>query len=125
MLGKTFVALAVAFVLAAPAFATVTEDDFMLKTTRNLVDLCTARPDDPHAREAIQMCQGYLLGAYHYHTAESAPNERMVCLPPDRPARNETVAQFVDWAANHPQYQNELPVETAFRFLTEKWPCKQ
>jgi hypothetical protein len=25
----------------------------------------------------------------------------------------------------HPQYMNERPVETEFRFLTEKWPCQK
>ena len=32
---------------------------------------------------------------------------------------------FVEWAKAHPQYMNELPVETEFRFLMEKWPCKK
>jgi hypothetical protein len=111
--------------LAAPAFGAVTDDDFMVRTTANLVNLCAVRPDDPRAKEAIQMCHGYLIGAFHYETAELAPNERLVCLPQQAPTRNEGVAMFVDWAKAHPQYMNELPVETQFRFLTATWPCKK
>jgi len=32
---------------------------------------------------------------------------------------------FLAWAQAHPQYMNERPVETEFRFLTEKWPCQK
>ena len=31
---------------------------------------------------------------------------------------------FIDWAKAHPQYMDESPVETEFRFLMETWPCK-
>jgi hypothetical protein len=40
-----------------------------------------------------------------------------------RPSRDETVAMFVDWAKDHPQYWDEPAVETEFRFLMETWPC--
>ena len=32
---------------------------------------------------------------------------------------------FIAWVQAHPQYMNEPPVETEFRFLTEKWPCQK
>ena len=125
MLVKSLAALIIAACLAPPAFGAVTDDDFTLKTTANLLNLCAVRPDDPRAKEAIHMCHGYLLGAFHYHEAELPSNERLVCLPEKRPARNEAIAMFVEWAKARPQYLNELPVETEFRFLTEKWPCKK
>jgi len=31
---------------------------------------------------------------------------------------------FVEWVKAHPQHWRETPVETEFRFLMEKWPCK-
>ena len=40
-------------------------------------------------------------------------------------AVSESLAMFVEWAKARPQYMNELPVETEFRFLIEKWPCKK
>jgi len=48
----------------------------------------------------------------------------MFCLPEPKPTRNDTIAMFISWAKQHPQYMYETPVETEFRFLNEKWPCK-
>jgi Rap1a immunity proteins len=110
------------------AGAAVTDEDFVLATTRNLVNLCSVSADDPRAKEAIQMCEGYMLGAYHYYLAtNSGKNDmRLVCLPNSpKPSRNEAVAMFVEWAKANPQYMNEAPVESEFRFLSAKWPCKK
>ncbi|HEY1371862.1 MAG TPA: Rap1a/Tai family immunity protein [Candidatus Binatia bacterium] len=121
---KSLVALILFTCLTVPAFGAVTDDDFMVRTTANLVNLCAVRPDDPRAKEAIQMCHGYMVGAFHYEEAELPAKERLVCLPQQAPTRNESVAMFVEWAKAHPQYMKELPVETQFRFLTATWPCK-
>jgi len=111
------------------AAAAVTDEDFEVKTTRNLLNLCTVSADDPRAKEAIQMCQGYLVGAYQYYLAtESGPAKdsmRLVCITDPAPTRNQAVAMFVEWAKARPQYMNEVPVDTEFRFLSEKWPCKK
>jgi len=107
------------------ASAAVTEEDFVMKTTRNLVNLCTASPQDPRYEEAINFCQGYMVGAYHYSIAEHSkdPKNLFVCLPDPKPSRNEVVALFVAWAQAHPQYMTDMPVESQFRFMSEKWPC--
>jgi hypothetical protein len=104
----------------------VTEADFEVKTTGSLLNLCTASTTDPHYRAAIHFCHGYLVGAYHYHIAQagSEGGKRLVCPPTPPPSRNETIRQFITWAQAHPQYMNERPVDTEFRFLTEKWPCQ-
>ncbi len=108
------------------ANANVTEEDFVAKKTQNLINLCTASPQDPHYRDAIHFCQGYLVGAFHYYQAETQDkeDEKFLCFPEPKPSRNETIDQFISWAGNHPEYLNEMPVETEFRFLTEKFPCK-
>jgi hypothetical protein len=109
-----------------PALAgEVDVQNFEVKTTRDLINLCTASADDPLYSKAIHFCHGYLLGAYHYYEASTAgPNaNRIVCPPKERPSRNETVQKFMEWAKARPQFWNELPVETEFRFLTELWPC--
>jgi hypothetical protein len=114
--------------LTAPGIAgAVTEEDFLVKTTQDLVDLCTVSPNDPLADEAVHFCHGYLVGAYHYYLAESSGPEgkRLVCLPNPPPSRSEAIAMFIEWAKAHPQYMGEAPVETQFRFLMEKWPCKR
>jgi len=107
------------------ASAAVTEEDFVVKTTRNLVNLCTASPQDPRYEEAINFCQGYMVGAYHYSIAEHSkdPKNLFVCLPDPKPSRNEVVALFVAWAKVNPQYMTDMPVESQFRFMAEKWPC--
>ena len=112
--------------LSTAVTAAVTEEDFQVTTTENLITLCTASKDDPHYREAIHFCHGYLVGAYHYYRAEQNGPEgsKFLCMPDPRPSRNESIEMFIAWAKQHPEYRNELPVETEFRFLIEKWPCK-
>ncbi|MGH7873207.1 MAG: Rap1a/Tai family immunity protein [Candidatus Binatia bacterium] len=114
-------------VLNARIAGAVTDEDFEVKTTQNLLNLCTVSASDPKSQQAIHFCHGYLVGAYHYHMAESAGPDgakRLVCPPQSGgPVRNEAIAMFVEWAKARPQYMKDPPVETEFRFLTEKWPC--
>jgi hypothetical protein len=124
---KVIVLLLVA-VFALPGLArAVTEEDFKVKTTQDLINLCTASAEDPHRDKAVHFCHGFLVGAYQYYVAENAgpQGKRLVCLPDPPPTRNEGITMFVDWAKAHPQYMGENPVETEFRFLMEKWPCKK
>jgi Rap1a immunity proteins len=109
------------------AGAAVTDEDFVLATTQNLVNLCSVSPSDPRAKEAIQMCEGYMLGAYHYYLAtNSGKNDmRLVCMPSPTPSRNEVAAMFVQWAKANPQYMKEAPVDSEFRFMSARWPCKK
>jgi hypothetical protein len=109
------------------ASSAVTEEDFKVKTTRNLINLCTASSQDVHYGDAIHFCHGYLVGAYHYSIAESSndPKKLLVCFPEPKPSRNQAIAMFIAWTQEHPQFMTEMPVETEFRFLTEKWPCKK
>ncbi len=109
------------------ASADVAKEDFKVKSTQNLINLCTASPEDALYKEAIHFCQGYLVGAFHYHNAEvlDDPNKRLVCFPEPKPSRNEALSLFIAWAAKHPEFMNEIPVDTEFRFLTEKFPCNK
>ena len=128
MRGKLLAALFVISLLKAGVAWAITAEDFQVRTTGDLVDLCTVSASDPLAQQAIHFCHGYLVGAFHYHLAESAGPEgakRLVCFPTSTVTRNEAVAMFIDWVKAHPQYLKEFPVETEFRFLTEKWPCKK
>jgi hypothetical protein len=119
--------LLAAALMAPGIVGAVTEEDFLVKTTQDLVDLCTASPDDPLGDESVHFCHGYLVGAYHYYLAENSGPEgkRLVCFPDPPPSRSETIAMFIEWAKAHPQYMGEAPVETEFRFLMDKWPCKR
>ena len=116
-----------ATILATPGMArAVTAEDFQVRTTKELVDLCTVSPNDPLVKESIHFCHGYLVGAYNYYLAQASgpDSERLVCLPDPSPTRHQAISMFIEWVKAHPQYLNERPVETQFRFLVEKWPCK-
>ena len=117
--------LLVVFLL--PGLASATEDtDFQVVTTKDLIDLCTTAPDDPLYPHAINFCHGYMVGAFHYHEAAALgpDGRRLVCPPETRPSRNQTIGEFIQWAKDRPNFWSEPPVETEFRFLMEKWPCK-
>lgn len=112
--------------MAGPSLAAdVVAEDFKVKTTKNLINLCTVAPEDPLAPQAIHFCHGYLVGAFHYYAASRKGSEgaQMFCLPEEVPSRDETIEEFVAWAKDHPDYWGELPVETEFRFFSEIWPC--
>ena len=125
---KTIISL-VAIVFLLPGFAGaggVTEKDFVADTTEDLLNLCNVSPDDPLYHQAIGFCHGYLVGAYHYYEAQSSGPKgiKFVCPPDPVPSRNDSINMFIEWAKAHPQYWQKRPVDTEFRFLTEKWPCK-
>jgi hypothetical protein len=128
MAQKAIVLIAmIVFLLSVPGFAgAVTEKDFEAKTTQDLVNLCSVSPDDPLYDKAINFCHGYFVGAYHYYEAMSTGPKgvEFVCLPDPRPSRNEVINMIVEWVKAHPQYLKETPVETQFRFMMQKWPCK-
>jgi len=115
--------------LTLPALAmagAVSEKDFRAETTQDLINLCTAAPDDPLYPQAINFCHGYLVGAFAYYEAASsgAKGTKLVCPPEPRPSRNEAIKMFIEWVKAQPKYLKDKPVETEFRFLMEKWPCK-
>ena len=123
---KTTVLLVV-IVFLSPGFAgAVTEKDFVADTTQDLLDLCTASPDDPLYDQAIGFCHGYLVGAWDYYEAQSSGPKgvQFVCPPEPMPSRNDSINMFIEWAQAHPQYRQKRPVDTEFRFLAEKWSCK-
>ncbi|MEN8690046.1 MAG: Rap1a/Tai family immunity protein [Desulfobacterales bacterium] len=125
---QVFFCLILATLMTGPCLAgEVSVEDFQVKTTKDLFDLCTAPDNEPLASHAIHFCHGYLVGAFHYYAASVAGPEGLplVCPPDPRPSRNETIGMFIQWVKDHPQYWDELPVETEFRFLIEKWPCER
>lgn len=123
---RKWMVLAILGIIFIPGLAgAVDKKDFLVDTTRDLISLCTAPEDDPLRKEAIHFCVGYLVGAYHYYVAEnSGPGSTPLICPPDPPpSRAEVGGMFIDWVKKHPEYLDEEPVETWFRFLVEKYPC--
>ena len=117
----------VLILFSIPGFAgAVSEKDFEANTAQDLVNLCSASPDDPMYHQAINFCHGYFVGAFHYYEAMSSGPKgvKFVCLPDSRPSRNEAINMIVEWVQANPQYLKETPVEAQFRFMMQKWPCK-
>ena len=123
------VMMTMALLLTLPALAVagaVSEKDFEVGSTQELMNLCTASPDDPLFHQAVNFCHGYLVGAYKFYEAEhSGPKAvKLVCMPASPPTRNQAIKMFIDWVKAHPEHLTEKPVESEFRFMMETWPCK-
>ncbi len=119
--------LLLVFILLVPGLVwAVTAEDFEVETTQDLLNLCTTPSSDPLYVAATHFCYGYLVGAYDYYDAVSSGPKgiKLICLPDPPPSRNEAVSLFIKWLKVHPEYMSEPAVETEFRFLMEKWPCK-
>ncbi len=116
-------------VLAAPgtARAAVTEDMFKMRSTSDLVGLCSAGQSDPLYVAAIHFCQGFGSGAYGVAGEYEAAHRRtrMFC-PPDadhRPSRNAAIADFVQWAGARPDAMGLPVTDGLLRFLSDRFPC--
>ena len=119
-------ALIVAAWLAPYAARATTTDDFLVRRTEDLIDLCTTPESDPLYTAALNFCHGYVVGAFNYHQELNLKAKRkLLCMPDPPPTRTEGVREFIAWAKAHPQYKNESPVETLVEFLVEKWPCRK
>ena len=104
-----------------------TVDQFRVRSTADLVEICSTPANDPMYAAAISFCHGFAVGAYQYYLASvSGPEGKpFVCLPDPPPSRTEGVRMFVDWARQNPQYMGEPAVETLFRWLATTWPCRK
>ncbi len=116
-----------AMVTALPvAIGATTQDDFTLNTTRDLVDLCSAAPDDPLGNQAKELCLGYIAGAAHLHRFLVA-NKKLVggpvACPTQSVSRDAFAEEFVAWANAHTQYMSDPPIDTIARAASDKYPC--
>jgi hypothetical protein len=115
------------FVAALPATGNagvITEDEFLLRTTGDLVELCKAAPTDSFYTAAINFCHGFSTGVYRVLEEESRAGSRHVfCLPDPPPHRNDAIAAFVQWADANPDQKNQLPTDGIATYLTKKYPC--
>ncbi len=109
-------------------FARATDaTNFTLKTTEDLYVVCSTPTSDPLRVQAINFCEGYLLGAVSYHDAitDREHLKPFICYPQGT-TRDQGVQAFIDWAARHQQdrrFMNDPPVVGAVRGLAAKWPC--
>lgn len=119
---RTFVWLLMVAVLVPSAVGAVETEDFHVDDAQDLVDVCTTPQTDPLYEAAMGFCHGYCVGAFAYY---QAAGRKFLCFPEKRPSRQKTIEGFVDWAAKHPNYMAEGPVQTLFKYLADKFPCEK
>ncbi len=106
------------------AQAAVTEDNFQLRNTNDLVELCSATPSDPMYTAATNFCQGFAVGVYHVLQEEDAASRNHIfCLPNPAPTRNEALANFIQWVKSDPRHMAHTPADEIAEYLAEKYKC--
>ena len=119
---------ACAAVFPFAGYAAVTEDTFLLHTTSDLIELCSAAPSDPMGTAALNFCHGFTLGVYRVLAEENAAKRvgKLFCMPDPAPTtRNQAIADFVQWAKATPQAMTQSPADGVTGYLVSKYPCKR
>jgi hypothetical protein len=110
---------------ASGAQAAVTEDQFQMRSTGDLVALCSAEKADPYMTAAANFCHGFAVGVFQTLTAEQAARRnRQFCVTEPMPTRNEAIASYVTWAKADPARLTLRPADSILAYLIETQPCK-
>jgi len=120
--------VAVGLALLTPgASHAATEANFSAATTADLVELCTAAPDNAIGTAAINFCEGFAQGAVAVEIQNMAAfrGPKLFCLPNPPPTRNEALSEFIKWARVSPDRMSASSTDGLFRFLSERYPCSQ
>ena len=110
--------------LASSAHA-VTQDDFLLRNTGDLVNLCSAPSNDPLATAAVNFCEGFGLGVFRVLDETEAAHKRrqIFCMPSQMPTRTQAMMAFVQWAKASPDRLAMPPTDGIATFLSQQYPC--
>jgi hypothetical protein len=109
----------------AAARAQVTEDQFLVRDTADLVALCAAQPADRMFTAAQNFCHGFMVGLYRALQAEQTSRAApLFCPPAQTPTRSDAVASFVRWAQVSPARLRLSAADGVATFLVERLPCK-
>jgi len=111
--------------LAPSAPYAATEANFAVRTTGDLVELCTATPESAISTAAANFCEGFAEGAVAVEIQDMAGvrGPKLFCLPNPPPTRNEALREFVNWARSSPDRLAQSSSDGLFRFLSERYPC--
>jgi len=121
---KIAAALAAAAVWPVAA-ASVTLEDFSVKSGEDLVDLCAVEDGDPLYTEAMSFCFGFFSGAMHFHRElVRGPDVNPMLCPESPVSREEAIAVFLSWAKDNPELLKDHAIQAAMRSAVEKWPCE-
>jgi predicted lipoprotein len=123
-----FSAIAVGFFTVTGAQAApVSQEDFQLATTANLVSLCSATSTDPLYTAAQNFCHGFTVGTYRALATEQAASgarNKLFCPAPNTPTRDQAISAFVQWASSRPKTLGSSPTDGIAEYLAAQFPCK-
>src|SRR5262245_59481713 len=96
---KGSIAVVTLALLMPSAADAATEANFDAKTTGDLVELCSATPDNGVGTAALNFCQGYIQGAVTVEMLNMAGfrGSKLFCLPNPPPTRSQAISGFVSW----------------------------
>ena len=122
---KRWTVVAGLVLLAPGAPHAATEANFGAATTADLVNLCTAAPDNAIGTAAVNFCEGFAQGAILVEMQNMAAfrGPKSFCMPNPLPSRNEALSEFVKWARVSPDRMSATSTDGLFRFLSERYPC--
>jgi hypothetical protein len=112
---------------AGTVSAQVNREHFLLRTTSDLIVLCSVSKSDPNAAAAIHFCHGYLVGLDHFAEATGRPFRSTLYCPPEglKLTRDQEVSMALTWLRNNPQHHAERPFDSIIRWAAATWPCKK
>ncbi len=115
-----------AFLATGPAHA-VTEQNFNVDTTADLVALCSADAKEAMGTAALNFCHGFVVGSARVMqvNSEASRNAKLFCLPQPMPTRDQSVGEFVKWAQADQVRMGSRPYDALYAFLRERFPCKR
>jgi Ssp1 endopeptidase immunity protein Rap1a len=122
---KRFTVAVALVLLASGAPRAATEANFGPNTTGDLVELCTAIPDNAMGTAAVNFCEGFAQGAVLVEMQNQVAfrGPRLFCMPNPPPSRNQALSEFVNWARSSPDRLAQSSTDGLFRFLSERYPC--
>ena len=125
MLRNTLVAV-ILLAFAPAQAASVTAEDFRVRTTGDLIRLCSASADDPLYPAARGFCLGYLDAAHDYHAALTAGKSfSPIACPEGEVTRDQVVEVVVEWAGdNRNMLDREGAMHGVMRAVAIEWPCR-
>ena len=105
----------------------LTEDNFQLRTTGDLVALCGAQETHSLYTAAQNFCHGFAVGTYRTLVEMQAglrSRRKLFCMTEPAPTRTAAIAAFLQWTASHNEVLTLEPTDAVLQFLTQQYPCK-
>lgn len=124
---RTLFALIVFLAQTPPAaWHAAAESDFQVRTTTDLVRLCSVQESDPTFAAASHFCEGFMVGVFRVlEKKETTQSKKKMsfCRRARIPSRHEVITAFVAWAKADRQ-RLALPANREITsFLTRRYPC--